>query len=94
MPNPYGRAGAPMIQPTKDEYRGWLREERQENKALRQRCGFLERRLAFATQTLGELVQNGKIVIPTQKLGELALQMAIDAERERSASASQLAPQE
>jgi hypothetical protein len=33
MSNMWGRSGAPMIQPTKDEIRGWLSETRSELKA-------------------------------------------------------------
>jgi hypothetical protein len=38
----------------------------------------VEYRLSAATRKLGELVLEGKIAIPPEKLGEIVLQMAID----------------
>jgi hypothetical protein len=78
MSNMWGRSGAPMIQPTKDEIRGWLSETRSELKAERARRRVAEYRLSVATRKLGELVLEGKIAIPPEKLGEIVLQMAID----------------
>src|SRR5258707_10295023 len=78
MANYWGRSGAPMIQPTKDELRQWLHEARAEAKEERTRRQQAEYQLGVATQVLGELVLQGKIAIPVQKLGELALQIAID----------------
>jgi hypothetical protein len=85
MANYYGRSGAPMIQPRKDEYRQWLSEARAELKDEQRRRRSAEYKLDIATQKLGELVLEGKISIPTQKLGELALRLAVDdaCERER-----------
>ncbi len=56
MPNYYGRMGAPMIQPTKDQFREWLTESQRENQQLKVRNAVLERRLAIATRKLGESV--------------------------------------
>ena len=83
MANYWGRSGAPMIQPTKDEIRSWLAEARAEAKEERTRRQVAEFKLRTATKKLGELVLEGKIAIPIERLGELAIQLAIDDECER-----------
>lgn len=83
MANYYGRAGAPMIQPTKDEYRGWLKEARDELRTERRRRERAEYRLGIATRKLGRLVVEGKIDVPADKLGEVVLRMAMDEEVEQ-----------
>lgn len=81
MANYWGRTGAPMIQPTKDEIRGWLAETQAELKAERNRRWVAEYKLQCATEKLGELVLEGKITVPVEKLGELVLE--IERERRR-----------
>lgn len=78
MANYWGRSGAPMIQPTKDELRGWLAEARTELKDERTLRRRVEYRLKFATEKLGQLVLEGKISVPTRKLGELVVNLAMD----------------
>lgn len=82
MPNYYGRMGAPMIQPTKDEIRGWLQEAREELKTERSLHRYAEDRLSAATYKLGQLVLEGKLEIPVEKLGELAVNLAIEERAE------------
>jgi hypothetical protein len=78
MPNYYGRMGAPMIQPTKDEIRGWLSEAREELKTERSLRHYAEKRLNAATYKLGLLVLEGKLEIPVEKLGALAVDLAVE----------------
>lgn len=84
MSNMWGRSGAPMIQPTKDELRTWLSEARQEAKKERNLRHVAEYNLNLARRKLGTLVLEGKIAIPTERLGEMVIRMAaqeeIDAE--------------
>src|SRR6202163_1117414 len=82
MPNYYGRMGAPMIQPTKDDIGGWLREAREELKTERvlRRCA--EDRLSAATYKLGQLILEGKLEIPIERLGELAVNLAVEERTE------------
>jgi hypothetical protein len=68
-----------MIQPTKDEIRAWLREARAELRKERGRRETAEARLAVARQLLGELVLREKIAIPVERLGDLALGIAMEA---------------
>jgi hypothetical protein len=82
MSNMWGRSGAPMIQPTKDQFREWLSEAHGQLKEERIRRRLVEYKLNVATRKLGALVLEGKIAIPTERLGEIALQMAIDEEVE------------
>jgi hypothetical protein len=82
MPNYYGRMGAPMIQPTKDEIRGWLREAREELKSERDLRRYAEDRLSAATYKLGQLVLEGKLEISVEKLGELAVNLALEERAE------------
>lgn len=86
MANYWGRAGAPMIQPTKDEIRQWLRDTRADLKDERRRREQAEFRLEVATRKLGQLALEGKIVIPPEELGRLVLRMAMDEEAELVAS--------
>ncbi|MBR0722059.1 hypothetical protein JQ612_07830 [Bradyrhizobium manausense] len=88
MSNMWGRSGAPMIQPTKDELRQWLHEAREEADTERGRRVQAEHELKLARRKLGRLVLEGKIAIPAEQLGEIVLRMAeadeIEAEdRER-----------
>jgi hypothetical protein len=90
MANYWGRTGAPMIQPTKDDLRQWLREaqteleqERTERERERNRRRSVEYRLEIAAQKLGELVLEGKITVPAQKLGELVIKLGIVEASER-----------
>jgi hypothetical protein len=80
MANYWGRSGAPMIQPTKDEIRQWLREARDECKDERRRRERAELHLNVAKRTLGQLVLAGKIEVPSQKLGELVIRLAMEEE--------------
>ncbi|RTL74114.1 MAG: hypothetical protein EKK36_11450 [Bradyrhizobiaceae bacterium] len=82
MANMWGRMGAPMIQPTKDELRNWLSEARDNAKHHRRLRRIAEYKLQIATRTLGELVMAGKIPLPAEKLGELVLQMAEEEQLE------------
>ncbi len=79
--------GSYMIQPTKDQYRHWLSTARSELKEEKSRRRLAEYKLGVANRVFGELVLQGKIAIPTERLGELALQIAaekeIEHERER-----------
>jgi len=84
MPNYWGRMGAPMIQPTKDDIRRWLSEARTELKQERLQRQIAEYRLGVATRKLGELVLEGKIAVPVQTLGEMVLQIAIEDDADRS----------
>jgi hypothetical protein len=72
--------GSYMIQPTKDQYRRWLREAQSELKQERRLHQVAEWKLGVATRKLGALVLEGKITIPAEKLGELVLQIAGEEE--------------
>ena len=74
--------GSYMLQPTKDQYREWLSEARSELKEERTRRRFAERKLNTATRMLGNFVLEGKITIPTERLGEVASQIAAEEEAE------------
>jgi hypothetical protein len=74
--------GSYMLQPTKDQYRAWLSEARSGLKEERSRRRLAEHQLGVATRTIGELVLQGKIFIPAERLGELALQIAVEKEVE------------
>jgi hypothetical protein len=78
MANMWGRSGAPMIQPTKDELREWLSEARADLIVEDDRRRLAEYKLSVATRKLGELVLEGKIAIPAEKLGEIVLRMTMD----------------
>jgi hypothetical protein len=78
MANYWGRSGAPMIQPTKDQFRYWLSEAREELKEERRARQVTEYKLRIATQKFGELVLEGKLAIPTERLGELVLRIAME----------------
>lgn len=87
MSNMWGRSGAPMIQPTKNELREWLSEAQEKAKTEYARRIHAEYELDVAKRKLGRLVLEGKIAIPTE-LGEMVLRTAkaeeIEAEeRER-----------
>lgn len=83
MSNPWGRSGAPMIQPTKDEIREWLAEARTNLRDEKTRRRRAEYRLGVATRTLGKLALEGKIPLPSvQAVGELVLQVAMEEEAE------------
>ncbi|MBR0773876.1 hypothetical protein JQ625_03445 [Bradyrhizobium diazoefficiens] len=82
MSNMWGRSGAPMIQPTKDELRGWLREARADATEQRRLRKHAEYKLGLATRALGSLVLEGKIEIPLEKLGQIVLEMRQDEEIE------------
>jgi len=69
-----------MIQPTKDEYRGWLTDARTELRTERRRREVAEYRLGVAVRKLGSLVLEGKIEVSSEKLGEVVLRMAMDEE--------------
>jgi hypothetical protein len=56
MPNYNGRAGAYMIQPTKNALRRWLSQARSEAEAECTRRKAAERRLEIATRLIGEAV--------------------------------------
>lgn len=56
MANYYGREGAPMIQPTKDQFRLWLSESQREAKEERRLRKDAEHRLDIAIKKLGEAV--------------------------------------
>jgi hypothetical protein len=71
-----------MIQPTKDEIRGWLADARRDLKQERQLRRSAEYKLDVAIRKLGSLVLEGKIEIPTERLGEIVLQIAMDDEIE------------
>lgn len=85
MSNMWGRSGAPMIQPTKDELRQWLHESREKAKSERSLRIHAEYKLGVAKRTLGRLVLEGKINIPIEKLGQFVIDMAeadeIEAEK-------------
>lgn len=74
--------GSYMIQPTKDQIRHWLSEARSDLKEEESRRRLAEYRLDVAIRKLGALVLEGKIAVPTERLGEIALQIAIDEEVE------------
>lgn len=78
MSNMWGRSGAPMIQPTKDEIRSWLAEAQSDLKDERRRRRAVEYKLQIATRTLGTLALEGKIAVPLEKLGELVLELAVE----------------
>ena len=61
MANYYGRSGAPMIQPTKDEYREWLSETGNQLREERRLRTIAEYKLRIATQKLGEMVLNSAV---------------------------------
>jgi hypothetical protein len=82
MSNPYGRLGAPMIQPTKDEIRQWLYEARRDASLQRSLREIAEYKLELAKRKLGMLVLQGKIEIPVEKLGEMVLELPEPAEVE------------
>ena len=84
MGNPWGRAGAPMVQPTKSEIRGWLADARQELKEERKLRRIAEHKLRVATEKLGQLVIDGAITIPAARLGELVIRMEMEAAAERA----------
>ena len=54
MPNPWGRMGAPMVQPTKDELRGMIRNLRDERDNERERRELLEQELKTTKSKLDE----------------------------------------
>ncbi len=78
MANYWGRSGAPMIQPTKDELRQWLSNARAEAREERAARRVAESELRTARQLLGALVLDGRIAIPAEKLGEFVIRMAAD----------------
>ncbi len=80
MPNYWGRSGAPMIQPTKDELRQWLSEARADAKQQRMLRRNAECQLGVATRKLGQLVLEGKITLPVEKIGQLVVDAAMDEE--------------
>jgi hypothetical protein len=82
-PNYNGRRNAPMIQPPKDDLRLWLSEKDAALKQERSRRLKAEHDRGVAVRKLGELVRQGKIDIPIERLGELALQVAFEQEVER-----------
>jgi len=82
MSNMWGRSGAPMVQPTKDELRLWLAESRMELKKERNVRYVAEIKLETAMRKLGSLVLEGKIAVPVEKLGEVVLQIASEEEAE------------
>jgi len=61
MANYWGRAGAPMIQPTKDELRHWLANTRTELKEERNQRQLAEYKLDIAKRKLGEMVLDSAI---------------------------------
>lgn len=67
--------GSYMIQPTKDQFRTWLSEARNELKRERLSRRVAEWQLGIATRKLGALVLEGKITVPAERLGELVLQI-------------------
>jgi hypothetical protein len=83
MANYYGRAGAPMIQPRKDEYRGWLHQTQRDLKDETRRRSVAEYKLSAAMRVLGALVLDGTITVSLEKLGELALDGAMEEEANR-----------
>lgn len=76
MSNMWGRSGAPMIQPTKNELRQWLGEARDKAKVEQGRRFRAEYELEIAKRKLGRLVLEGKIAVPAEKLGEIVIRMA------------------
>ena len=74
--------GSYMIQPTKDHIRHLLREAHSDLKEERSRRRLAEHQLGVATRAIGELVLQGKISIPAERLGKLALQIAAEREVE------------
>ncbi len=80
MPNYYGRLGAPMIQPSKDQFREWLSEAQKELKEETTRRRTAERNLGVAIRKLGALALDGTIAVPVERLGELVLQIAREEE--------------
>lgn len=83
MSNMWGRSGAPMIQPTKDEIRSWLAEARSDLKDERRRRRTAEYKLGVATRTLGTLALEGKIAVSLEKLGEMVLALAMEHETQK-----------
>jgi hypothetical protein len=74
--------GSYMIQPTKDQIRHWLSEARSDLKEERSRRRRAEYQLSVANRVVGQFVLEGKITIPMERLGELALQIAVEEEAE------------
>ncbi|MGJ5208164.1 hypothetical protein [Bradyrhizobium sp. HKCCYLR20261] len=75
MSNPWGRSGAPMIQPTKNELRQWLREARELTRLEQKLRNRAEYELGIAKRKLGSLVLEGKIELPAELLGQIVIQM-------------------
>ncbi|WP_157038870.1 hypothetical protein [Rhodopseudomonas palustris] len=73
-----------MIQPTKDEIRGWLSEARNELRSERFRRRLLEHELCSAKRALGNAVLKGQINVPIEKLGELVLKLQKESETEEA----------
>lgn len=92
MSNMWGRSGAPMIQPTKNELREWLSEAQEKAKTERARRIHAEYELDVAKRKLGRLVLEGKISIPAEKLGEIVLRMAEAEEVEAEERERRLLP--
>ena len=82
MSNMWGRSGAPMVQPTKDELRQWLSEARDHAKRERKLRNVAEHKLEAATRLLGTLTLEGKLTVPVERLGELVLRIAMEEEAE------------
>jgi hypothetical protein len=80
MSNMWGRSGAPMVQPTKNEIRSWLAEARNDLKDESRRRRVAEYKLGLATRTLGTLVLEGKVAVPLERLGEIVLELAEERE--------------
>ena len=55
MPNPYGRQGAPMVQPRKDDLWEWLREAQSDAAEQRRLRKIAEAKLETAIRKLGEM---------------------------------------
>ena len=54
MSNMWGRSGAPMIQPTKDQFRWWLSEAHSELKEEKSRRRLAEYKLGIATSSVAQ----------------------------------------